>query len=637
MANEVLTVAQHAEADRLAVAAGVPLRRLMENAGRAVADAIVQRWSPRRVLVLCGPGNNGGDGYAAARHLLNAGWPVRIMAAGEPKDLAAQMAERVHAAVEVLSPFPPGSVDILVDALFGAGLSRPVEGIAAELLAKATIPVVAVDVPSGVLGNTGAVLGTPPKATLTITFFRKKPAHLLYPACGFCGEVVVADIVAPAAVLDQLAVDTWENGPALWRLPEPAPGTHKYDCGHVLVLGGGPTSTGAGRLAAEAALRVGAGLVTVACPPASMVVNASHLTEVMLEKYAELEDVARMLGERKRNVAVIGPGNGVNEQTRKAVLLGLRSGAKCVLDADALTAFADEPHLLFEALRPGAVLTPHDGEFARLFPDLAKLPTRPERARAAAALANAIVLLKGADTVVAHPDGRATINANAPPTLATAGSGDVLAGMVAGLIAQGMDSFSAANAAVWLHGEAARQFGRGLIAGDIARTLPKVLSELPEPGSAPRRPLSVVRLATVESVPFAAASARVAPAEIPKTISALLGRVYDALSARKVQHVGVNIVLYREETAGQFLMEAGVRVAGEVAAGGGVRGIATPAGTVATATYWGPFNGLPEVHRRIREWCAAQGQTPAGTSWEVYGHWSDDPNEQRTDVHWLLR
>lgn len=638
MANEILTVAQHNEADRLAAAAGVPLRQLMENAGRAVAGAVVRRWSKRQVLVLCGPGNNGGDGYVAARYLSQAGWPVRVMALGPPKDLAAQMAERVQTVPWTLTEID--AADLVVDALFGAGLSRPVAGPAAEALSAITVrgpTVVAVDVPSGVFGDTGAILGAPVKAALTVTFFRKKPGHLLYPGRDFCGEVLLADIATPPALLDQLGVDTWENAPSIWALPRPDAPIHKYGRGHVLVVGGGPTSTGAGRLAATAAQRVGAGVVTLACPPASLVINASHLTEVLIEKVAEVTDIVRLLGERKRNVAIVGPGNGVNEQTRQTVVAALRTNAKCVLDADALTSFAEAPQQLFDAIRPGAVLTPHDGEFARLFPDIATLPTRLERTRAAAERANAVVLLKGADTVVAHPDGRATINGNAPPTLATAGSGDVLAGMIGGLLAQGMDPFSAANAAVWLHGEAGRTFGAGLIASDIVATLPKVLGALPEPGRSPKRIASGVRVASVEAIPFAAASSRVTFAEVPKAIPTLLNRVYDHLSARKVQHAGVNIVLYRPEGAEQYLMEAGVRVDGEVGAGGGVRAANTPAGRVATAAYWGPFNGLPEVHRRIRDWCAANGHLPAGTNWEVYGHWSEDPNEQRTDVFWLLR
>lgn len=638
MSNEVLSVAQHNEADRLAVLAGVPLRQLMENAGHAVADAIRRHWGRRAVLVLCGPGNNGGDGFVAARHLKNAGWPVRVMALAPPTGLAAQMAERVQTVPWSLAEID--SAELVVDALFGAGLSRPLAGPAAEALSVVSVrklPVVAVDVPSGVLGDTGAVLGAPAKAVLTVTFFHKKPAHLLYPGRSFCGEVLVADIGTPASVLDQLGVDTWENGPSIWSLPRPDAHTHKYQRGHVLVVGGGPTSTGAGRLAANAAQRIGAGVVTVACPPAALVINASQLTEVLIEKAAEVADIARLLGERKRNVAIVGPGNGVNEQTRQTVLAVLHANARCVLDADALTAFAEAPQQLFDAMRPGAVLTPHEGEFARLFPDLATLSTRVERARAAAERASAIVVLKGADTVVAHPDGRAAINGNAPPALATAGSGDVLAGMVGGLLAQGMDPFSAANAAVWLHGEAARIFGAGLIASDLVATLPSVLRALPEPGRPPQRTAPLVRLATAEAIPFAAASGRVTLAEVQKTIPVLLNRVYDHLNARKVQHAGVNIVLYRPEEAGQFLMEAGVRVEGEVGAGGGVRAVSTPAGRVATAAYWGPFDGLPDVHRRIREWCAANEYVAVGTNWEVYGPWSDDPAEQRTDVFWLLR
>lgn len=478
---EVLTVAQHGEADRLAVAAGRTLETLMEAAGRAVADAILQRYAPRPVIVLCGPGNNGGDGFVAARWLRHATWPVRVAALGAPTGFAARMRAKWGEPIEAVSPQCLAGAELVVDALFGAGLSRPLEG-AAEAAVKAIAELhracVAVDVPSGLAGDTGAPLGVSAAADLTVTFFRKKPAHLLYPGRKLCGKVVVADIGTPASVLTDVGVDTWENGPGIWSLPEPGLEIHKYGRGHVLVTSGGPLDTGAARLAAEGALRAGAGLVTIGGPSASIPVLAAHVTEILLARLDAAEDVTRLLAERRRNVALIGPGNGVGARTADAVLAALRSGAKCVLDADALTSFADRRDELLQAVRLGTVITPHEGEFARLFPEAAKLGTRLARARAAAAESGAIVVLKGPDTVVAHPSGRAVINSNAPPTLATAGSGDVLAGFVAGLLAQGMGEFEAAAASVWLHGEAARAAGPGLIASDLHRTLPRILATL---------------------------------------------------------------------------------------------------------------------------------------------------------------
>ncbi len=484
---EILSVEQHAAADRLAVAAGVPLGQLMEAAGQAVADAIVARWSPRPTLVLCGPGNNGGDGFVAARHLRAAGWPVRVAALGESRSESAAARAGWVGPIETFAPPVLGGAELVIDALFGAGLSRPLEGFAAETLravAAQKVPVVAVDVPSGVSGDGGTADPATPAAVLTVTFFRKKPAHLLYPARKLCGEVVVASIGTPSSAMAQLGVTTWENSPAIWRLPGLAVEGHKYQRGHVLVLSGGATSSGAARLAAEGALRAGAGLVTVGGSADALRVHAEHVTEVLLEPIESPADVAKALGERHRNVVVVGPGNGVSQGTRANVLAALRAGAACVLDADALTSFASERETLFAALRLGCVLTPHDGEFARLFPAASVLPDRLSRARAAAAEARVVVLLKGPDTVIAHPDGRAIINANAPATLATAGSGDVLAGFIAGLRAQGMGAFLAAAAGAWLHGEAARRFGPGLIASDIHRTLPAVLADLQDRGGA---------------------------------------------------------------------------------------------------------------------------------------------------------
>jgi ADP-dependent NAD(P)H-hydrate dehydratase / NAD(P)H-hydrate epimerase len=480
--NALLTPVEMARADRAAMAAGIAGTGLMENAGRAVADIVMARWPPCRVVVLCGPGNNGGDGFVAARHLAAAGWPVRVGLLGARDKLTGDAAH--HAALwrEGVAPLDTGLLDhadLVIDAIFGAGLSRAVEGDARaviEVMAPRRLPIVAIDVPSGLDGGTGEVKGAAAPATVTVTFFRKKPGHVLLPGRILCGETVVADIGIPARVLDEVAPQTHENGPALWleAYPWPALGTHKYRRGHVLVAGG-DVMTGAARLAARAAARMGAGLVTVAAPVSVWPVYAASLTGVIVRPVAAPGDFDALLADTRRNALLLGPGLGASETTRAQVLAALATGRAVVLDADALTLFADTPKTLFAAIRGPCVLTPHEGEFARLF---RASGDKLVRARAAAKESGAVLLLKGADTVIAAPDGRAVINGNAPPDLATAGSGDVLAGMIAGLLAQGLDPFRAAAAACWLHGEAALEFGPGLVAEDITDRLPGALGRL---------------------------------------------------------------------------------------------------------------------------------------------------------------
>jgi hydroxyethylthiazole kinase-like uncharacterized protein yjeF len=475
---EVLSVAEMYRADALTIAGGIAGERLMEAAGWAVAREVRRRFHACRVAILCGPGNNGGDGFVVARLLARAGYAVRLALLGEAVNLkgdAALMAERWRGAVEPLSLDVLERAEVVVDALFGAGLARPLEGAVREIIeeiGRRRLPVIAVDVPSGVDGDTGAILGCAPDALATVTFFRKKPGHLLLPGRLKCGEVVVADIGIPASVLAEVEPPVAENGPALWldRFPWPSPEGHKYARGHVVVVGGGGM-TGAARLAARAARRVGAGLATIAAPPEALAVYRAGEPGTII---ASLDDYASLLADPRKNALVLGPGGGPG--IRERVLDGLRAGKAAVLDADALTAFADDPRVLFKLLSPHMVLTPHDGEFARLFG--ANAGSRLERARQAAGRAGAVVLVKGADTVIAHPDGRAIINANAPPWLATAGSGDVLAGFIGGLLAAGMDAFEAAAAAAWLHGEAAALFGPGLIAEDLSEALPRVLATL---------------------------------------------------------------------------------------------------------------------------------------------------------------
>lgn len=477
--HELLSVAEMAEADRMTIAAGVPGIDLMEAAGRAVVRAVEEAWSPRPVLALCGPGNNGGDGFVVARLLAERGWPVRVALLGGRARLkgdAALAAGRWTGDVHGFETVSLSDRPLIVDAVFGAGLSRPVDGIAAELLtavSEAGLEVVAVDVPSGVDGDTGEVRGVAVRAAVTVTFFRRKPGHLLLPGRTLCGRVVVADIGIDPALLSVLAPKAAENVPGLWRgrFPWPGPESHKFARGHAVILGGG-RMTGAARLAARAARRSGAGLVTVAAPGEVLPIYAADAPGLLTRP---VEEWAQLMEDVRCNAALVGPGAGVGEATIGFALAALAAGKRMVLDADGLTSFARAPDRLFSVLHPGCVLTPHEGEFGRLFD---KAGARLQRARRAAERAGAVVVLKGSDTVIAAPDGRVRVNTNAPPELATAGTGDVLAGIVLGLLAQGMDAFDAASAAVWLQGEAAAAFGPGLIAEDVAEGIPAALRRL---------------------------------------------------------------------------------------------------------------------------------------------------------------
>lgn len=476
-AHALLTPEQMYRADALAVAAGVSSLTLMERAGRAVAEEILRRFAARPTLVLCGPGNNGGDGYVVARLLRDWGWPVRVALWGETARLkgdAAIMAKRWGGPFENVTSL--AGAGLIVDALFGAGLSKPLPDKLVKLIGEAKTPVVAIDVPSGVDGATGAARPAAFRAGLTVTFFRKKPGHVLMPGREYCGETVVADIGIPAEVLDEIKPRLVEN--SVPELPPAGPDQHKYRRGHAVVVSGAAHQTGAARLAARSALRVGAGLVTVASPRAAMAVNEAHLTAIMLAEADDARALGRLLADRRRNAVCIGPAAGVGSETRAKVRAALASGAAVVLDADALTSFAPDPDELFKAIADvpdrGVVMTPHEGEFSRLFKDLAKeSDSKCERAVAAAKRSGAVVLLKGPDSVAANGEGLAVVNTNAPPSLATAGSGDVLAGFVTGLLAQGMEGVGAAAAAMWLHGAAARKFGR---AGLTAEDLPDLIS-----------------------------------------------------------------------------------------------------------------------------------------------------------------
>ena len=473
--NELLTPAEMYRADALAVEAGVASLTLMENAGRAVAEEIVRRYGARPTLVACGPGNNGGDGFVVARYLRQWGWPVRVALLGDNTEVAgdaAAMAARWNGIIEL--GISAGKVGLIVDALFGAGLSRDFPADLAEMINGAEVPVIAIDVPSGLDGASGFPRGACVKADLTVTFFRKKPGHVLMPGRMLCGEVVVADIGIPVLVLDEIGLKLFENARPV--VPELATGIHKYGRGHAVVVSGGPLNTGAARLAASAALRAGAGLVTLSGTREALAVHAAHVSAVMLSDL----DLKELLAGQRKNAVCIGPAAGIGPDTRAKVQTALASPAAVVLDADALSIFADDPQELFKAIaaKPGrgVVLTPHEGEFSRLFKDLTQQSdSKHERARSAAKRAGAVVILKGPDTVIASADGRAAINTNAPPSLATAGSGDVLAGIVTGLLAQGMETYEAACAAVWLHGEAARRHGpKGFTAEDLLQQLSTV-------------------------------------------------------------------------------------------------------------------------------------------------------------------
>jgi len=480
------------QADRLAVVAGVSSTDLMENAGRAVADHVSRNYpTGTRVVVLAGPGNNGGDGYVAARLLADRGCDVRLLHLGiANKGDAGRAAAQWRGPTADATPQSLVGADVIVDALFGAGLDRPVSGQAGamiEAINNSGVPAVAVDLPSGINGDNGAVMGAAIKARETVTFFRRKRGHLLLPGRLHAGVLSLADIGIPPSVLDKIRPQAFANEPPLWfsHFPQPRPEGHKYDRGHAVIVSGDLPHSGAARLAARGALRAGAGLVTIASPRPALAVNAAGSLAVMVRRVEGAPALARFLKDPRLNAAVLGPGGGVGTAMQAKVRAALKGERAVVLDADALTSFSGNFKALAKAISArkdaATILTPHEGEFARLFKGLEKasrLPVKSEKAALAARATGAILVLKGSDTVVAAPDGRIAIACNAPPWLATAGAGDVLAGMIAGLLAQGMPGFEAAAAAVWLHGEAAAVFGPGLISEDLPEMLPAVYQRL---------------------------------------------------------------------------------------------------------------------------------------------------------------
>lgn len=467
--SELLTPVQMGQADQAAAQHGHPGPALMEAAGRAVARAVQRHVRRCRVLVLAGPGNNGGDGYIAARLLAQDGWPVRLAALAPPRvgSDAAGAARLWSGPIVPFTPEEAGRSDVVIDAVFGAGLTRPVTGLAAGTL-KAARRVIAIDVPSGLDGATGQILGFAPAAELTVTFFRLKPGHLLLPGRDVCGRMELAGIGIPDAVLDAIAPATFANLPSLWRLPGLTAESHKYTRGHVTVVGGS-TMTGAARLAAQAARRAGAGMVTIAALGAAETYRSGEPGLLVTEA-----GIDTLLQDERRKVWVCGPGLGPDDA--RSIFPALIAANRIVVgDADVFSAFTGDP----DALRGAAVLTPHAGEFARVFgaPTTARAATdRLSAARAAAARTGAVVLLKGADTIIAAPDGRAAINVSAPPWLATAGAGDVLSGIIGGLLAQGMPPWEAAAAGAYLHGRAGAFAGPGLVVEDLLPALIRVFS-----------------------------------------------------------------------------------------------------------------------------------------------------------------
>ncbi len=465
----------------------------MDNAGYAVADDICGRHRQgTRVAVVCGPGNNGGDGFVAARVLAERGYVVRLGLLGAVDRLAGDAAVAAKRWRRPIEPAVPALLDgavVVVDALFGAGLSRPLDGAAATMVeaintaGRGGASVVAVDLPSGVDGRTGATPGPAVQATRTVTFFRRKPGHLLMPGRARAGLVRTLGIGISDAVLDAIGARTCANAPALFseHWPHPRLDSHKYSRGAALVVGGGTASCGAARLAAAAALRTGAGIVSVAVPAEAVATVAAYRAALVVKAADTDEAVTDLVVEPRLAAVLIGPGTGLGPRTRTALEAALSSKAALVLDADAITLAAEDPGAVFAAIHArtaGTAMTPHDGEFRRLFPDLDG--SKLDRARAAAARSGAVVVLKGPDTVVAAPDGRAAINENAPPTLATAGSGDVLAGILTGLMATRIPVFEAAAMAVWIHGRAGQIAGAGAIADDVGDALRAVMAAGPE-------------------------------------------------------------------------------------------------------------------------------------------------------------
>lgn len=547
--TELLTAAQMRSIEQAAIDSGeVSALELMERAGKAVVETILEEWplfrdAPQSATILCGPGNNGGDGFVVARLLRDLNWNVRVLFSGDanrlPKD--ARINHDIWAAFGPIEPLSLAALGrnastIYVDALFGTGLSRPLKADALAVITHlaerqgddARQDIVAIDAPSGLCMDSGRFLGgnsIERLARITVAFDSPKAGHFLDLGPQLCGRLVIRDIgllnwrcfapnkdaasttppftmkggiVSGAERKPRLRLVASENLvpdlragarglPPLDMLAKGRIRDHKYSHGHALILSGPAGRTGAARLAAEGALRIGAGLVTVGSPGDAMAENAAHLTAIMLREVNDAKGLAEALKDTRISALCLGPGLGIRDETRELVRVALASQRPVVLDADALSIFQNNEKELFKQLHRHSLLTPHAGEFARLFPDIAnRLVSEPvsgpaysrvDATRAAAKRAGCAVLLKGPDTVIAAPDGTALIHAAAydrsAPWLATAGSGDVLAGFITGLLARGFPPLDAAAMAAWLHVEAARRFGPGLIAEDLSKALPR--------------------------------------------------------------------------------------------------------------------------------------------------------------------
>lgn len=475
--DALLSCEQMGLCDRFTIENGTSGFTLMLRAGQGASRLIRRAFRPGRVLVACGPGNNGGDGFVIARDLRAHGWDVTVALLGEIAGLTGDAAEAAAAwdgPVADLSADQVESADLLVDALFGAGLTRAIEGEAAAFLARAAgraasgrLTVVAIDVPSGVHGDTGQVLGMACPADMTVTFHCRKPGHLLYPGGGLCGAVRVVDIGLDPAASPMASPAARVIAPSLWddRLLPPGPADHKYTRGHVLILGG--AMPGAARLAARSARRMGAGLVTVCAPEEAVPLVAGDAPGLIVQDIPY--DLDAFVSARKVASIVVGPGLGTGADAKRLVEAATACAVPIVLDADVFSLFAGK------RLPEGgpAVLTPHGGEFSRLFPKLDPRDIgRIAAVSRAAEQCGHTVLLKGPDSTVAAPDGRCSILDGAPATLATGGTGDVLAGAIAALLGRGLPGFEAACAGAWFHREAARRLrGTALLAEDLADAL----------------------------------------------------------------------------------------------------------------------------------------------------------------------
>ena len=487
MTQYILSNKEMAKADLLTIESGISSLDLMFNAGKKVFNNLpVQRG--KRALFICGPGNNGGDGYVAADLLLKQGMEIDIYC---PISKAKESNDNLHYKQKLNKSLFVSKIRSLsnycyvVDALFGTGLSRTMSNDLSSLVSKinqSKLDVFSVDIPSGINGDTSAVLGEAFKASKTITFFNKKKCHYLYPGKKYCGEIVVEDIGIKKNVLDKIMPNIKKNDPSLWikNFPFPVSSDHKYSRGMLVINTGPQFQTGAARLAGRSAMRVGAGAVTMVCDEETAKILEPQISVELLSVIKEKNDFQKLLKDKRVSSVLVGPGNGVNDETKARVLMALAFVDHCVIDADAITCFENNPEELFIDTYPHTILTPHEGEFKRLFGEgIALMEDKVLKCVEAAKLAGSIVLLKGADTVIADPEGNVVINASEAPYLATAGSGDVLAGIIASLVGDNkMNAFDAACAGAYIHSKLGEMIGPGLIAEDLIDNIPLMIKKL---------------------------------------------------------------------------------------------------------------------------------------------------------------